>query len=440
MVGGLVAAGVAAAAGTGAWLGLRETGEYPQDTSTADLPEPDQVAWFWTGGVTSSAASVVVGLADIDWSTEPEVVVHLRAAGGQATSQATSGRANAAAGAERVYRVHFGELQSDTTYTVSVHVDGRPDAARGEGSFATFPEGAASFRVAFGSCARTGSNAAVFDAIVRSQPALYLCLGDLHYGNLASSDPADHRAELEVCLTSPAQSHLYRNVASGWFWDDHDYGPDDSDATSPSRSAAQASYQAMVPHYPLPDEGGAIYQSFTIGRVRFIATDARSERRARTMLGERQLSWFIDELVSASASHAAVVWASPTPWVGQDRVGIDTWPGFPEERRQIADALAQAGVTNLVMIAGDVHMVALDDGTNTDFSTNGHPGFPVLLASPLDQVSKANSGDYSAGFVNGNGQFGTVDVLDEGSDITITLSGRNWRDEVLLQHVFGVPA
>jgi len=46
--------------------------------------------------------------------------------------------------------------------------------------------------IAFGSCASTGSNGAVFDAIRATDPDLFVQLGDLHYGNLTSDRPGDH--------------------------------------------------------------------------------------------------------------------------------------------------------------------------------------------------------------------------------------------------------
>jgi hypothetical protein len=54
---------------------------------------------------------------------------------------------------------------------------------------------------------------------------------------------------------------------------------------SPSKPAARAAYQRYFPHYPLaasnsnnPDNADLpIYQAFTMGRVRILLTDSRSE-------------------------------------------------------------------------------------------------------------------------------------------------------------------
>ena len=54
-----------------------------------------------------------------------------------------------------------------------------------------------------------------------------------------------------------------------------------------------------------------------------------------------------------------------------------TWAGFDQERRAIANAISADGILNLVMVGGDAHMVAVDDGTNTDYSNGLDRGAPV---------------------------------------------------------------
>ena len=85
-------------------------------------------------------------------------------------------------------------------------------------------------------------------------------------------------------------------------------------------------------------------------------------------------------------------------------------------RGVIADAIAQAGIDNLIMVSGDAHMVALDDGTNSDYSTGGGASFPVFHAAPLDRPGSIKGGPYSDGTFDGAGQFGLLDIADEGDD------------------------
>src|SRR6185369_569902 len=98
--------------------------------------------------------------------------------------------------------------------------------------------------------------------------------------NIDKNDARLFRAAWQTTLTSPAQAALYRSVPLAYIWDDHDFGPNDGDSTAPGRVASRLTYQEFMPHYPLGAGAGdvPIYQAFTIGRVRFILTDLRSER------------------------------------------------------------------------------------------------------------------------------------------------------------------
>ena len=125
---------------------------------------------------------------------------------------------------------------------------------------------------------------------------------------------------------------------------------------------------------------------------------------------------------------------SSKPWLGVEGVDGDDWSAYAAERLAISDAIASAGVRNLIMVAGDAHMLAVDDGSNTDFSTlagiakgnsTARAGFPLFQVAPLTGYGSSKSGPYSHGcwgyqyFVNHH--FGIVDV-DDGDSSTVCVS------------------
>ncbi|MGY2003696.1 alkaline phosphatase D family protein [Blastococcus sp. SYSU DS1024] len=402
-------------------------------SATVVLPV-DSVEWAWSGAVTGRSAQVVAELSSGGGTARLAVVP---AAGGDRVRSAP-----AKPSAEGVVRLEVGGLEPGTPYRWTVEVDGDPDDSRGRGRLTTAPEGPASFTLAVASCARTGSSGAVFDAIRAVDPLLFLHTGDLHYANIERDDPALFGDRYEDVLTAPAQAALYRDVPIDYVWDDHDFGPESSDASSPARSAAREAYRTYVPHHELAEgPGGAIYHAFTLGRVRVVVSDTRSERTDTTMLGARQLAWLEQELVTASRSHALVLWVNPTPWIAPDQPGRDDWGGYADERRHIADTLAAAGVDDLVMLSGDAHMVAIDDGSHTDYSTSGGAGFPLLQAAALDSPGHVKGGPYSEGTFPGAGQFGTVTVTDDGgATVHVGLAGRTHTGEVLASLTVTLPA
>jgi alkaline phosphatase D len=279
-------------------------------------------------------------------------------------------------------------------------------------------------------------------------------MGDMHYRDIAVNNRDLFRAGYEGVLSAPNQGDLFRNGPLAYMWDDHDYGPNDSDATSPSRLASRLTYQEYVPHYPLAVGSGnvPIYQAFTIGRVRFILTDSRSERDTslippddpdKSMLGAAQKAWFKQELLAANGVYPLIIWVSTSPWLADPPgSGIDNWAGFQAERHELADFVAANDIRALLMVSGDVHMLAIDNGTNNRYNSQHKASFPIFQVASLDRPNPSflPANNYSEGQFPGSGQFGLVTITDNGQDsVTVLLNGRNYLDETITQLTLTMP-
>ena len=342
---------------------------------------------------------------------------------------------------DRVADFRVSGLDAATRYFYAVEVDGELDRVR-TGSFRTFPDDDRPLRLVFGSCARTGSNGQVFDAIRDTDPDVYVCLGDFHYGDVFVDDVDDYRQVFDVQLTRPAQAALYRSTPIAYVWDDHDYGPNDSNRGAPGRASAMVAYREYVPHYDLAGSDSAIFQAFTIGTTRVVLTDARSARDpqsdpdtpTKSMLGDEQRRWLLAELERSARDHDLVIWANPVPWVDPADPGADSWAGYDAERRMIAEHIASLGIDNLVMVSGDAHMVAIDDGTHTNYSTTDGVGFPLLHVAALDRPGSTKGGPYTQGPITGGGHFGVVEIRPGDTGVAVGLAAHDWRGDELLRH------
>ncbi len=387
--------------------------------------------WLWLGSVGPTEATIVAG------GLPARTAVTLT----HWSDTDAARRVGAMTDADGIARFELDQLPPGTDQHYAVRIGaGSTPVEEADRSFRTFEVGAQDLVVIAGSCARTGSNGAVFDRIVDAGPDLFVSMGDMHYASLESANPDDHLAQYAKALTNPGQGALYGSVPTAYVWDDHDYGPNDGDSTSPAREAVSTVYRQAVPHYGVEaDPAASIAQAFSVGRVRFVLTDTRSQRTGETMLGASQLEWLIAELQHASRTHALVVWVNPTPWISAADDSGDDWSNYPAERRRIADALVSADVDNLVMVSGDAHMVAIDDGSNSGYASDGSPGFPVLHAAALDRPGGTKGGPYSHGAITGSGQFGRIEITDDGGAVvSVRLSGHNWEDEELLSYEFDV--
>ena len=404
----------------------------PEAARLARVAEPPPVDFVWTGALAPTSARVTAGLRAAGDSVrlvlnpEPDSlpVVH-------------SERFAVPEGGTVVHAALDG-LTPDVRYRYAFEVGA--DTVRGA-AFRTPADGPFSFEVGLGACAVTGSESPVFDAIRAAEPLFFLHLGDMHYENIAVASRALFRRALGRVLRSRRQAALYRSTAVAYVWDDHDFGPNDADRTSPGREAARRTYQEMVPHYPLGAGSGdvPIFQAFTIGRVRFILTDLRSERdprgfgdaAERTMLGAEQKAWFKRELLAANGRYPVIAWVSTVPWIAPPSDGADHWGGYAAERREIADFVRDNAVRGLVILAGDAHMIAADDGTHSDYAAGGGAPIPVVHAAPLDQQESTKGGPYTIGpFTNGSflpphdGQWVLMRVRDDGgAEVCLDWSG-----------------
>src|SRR5688572_5662475 len=180
--------------------------------------------------------------------------------------------------------VRIDGLKPATQYFYAVMLDGAPAMVRPYPSFVTAPEPgtAGKTRVAFSSC--TGRYGFMTAAIwaemsARTKFDLLLMLGDNHYADSTAPEPQrrayyDHRRTL-------GYAEITRRVPTYAIWDDHDYGPNDSDMNAAGKEISLRTFQQFWanPSYGQDDDPG-VYFKFSRGDIDFFMLDnRRSEER-----------------------------------------------------------------------------------------------------------------------------------------------------------------
>jgi hypothetical protein len=323
-------------------------------------------------------------------------------------------------------------LQPNTKYYYAIEADGTvDDSADDIGTFTTPAVGPQSFSFITGSCNRY-PDTKIYKDFLNYNSLFYLNLGDFHYDDPCDADPQYHRDGYEQkVFNQPNQTEVFRNLAFAYIWDDHDYCGNDANGDNfPGTPAARRAYQEYIPHYPLAAGSGnkAIYQSFDIGRVRFILSDVRSPRiQNTTAMGTAQKQWFKDQLIDARNKNLLVAWACSYSWYG---VLDDNWGGEAAERTELSEFLRDSSIANMFIMNGDAHMFAIDNGTNGDFTTalDLPYEYPLMQAGPLDGTGSWKGGTYSEGqfyqFFTRASQYGLLEINDNGGDsICVTMKG-----------------
>lgn len=397
----------------------------------------------WCGNVSATGATVVVRLASSGLGVR---LTLSRSA--DLSNAAYSTRVTTQAATGNTAKLEIQGLLPSTTYYYGLEVEGvlRTEATT-RGVFRTFPLGASSLKIAFASCGDVqAANQSAYDAILAEQPMLFINIGDMQYADTNSTEIADYRRNYNGVLNQPNQAALYRGLPLAYVWDDHDFCGNGSDGTSIGRDTARRAFDESVPHYALAMPGGPIAQAFTIGRVRVIMTDLRSaadprgtsDTAAKTHLGEPQKAWFKQELINArDAGFPLILWVSTVPWIEAAGSGDDDWSVYSNERRELANFIRDNRIKNLVLLSGDMHALAYDDGTHSDYADGGGAPLVVFQAAALTSTGSIKGGPYTAGPIPGSQQYGLLEVTDTGgANVQCRFTGKRVGEGAKLTYVF----
>lgn len=408
---------------------------------TTGHPAPVAVALGPASGDVTKDSAVVWGrtegpaLVQVEWWPASAAVV---TDGGQSdrTPSAPTGSAPAAmrsvphttsAEQDFTFKTRIEALRPATTYFYRLWAmplsgaHGREQAAVSSlGSFRTTPRPTDATRVSFawsgdlggqGRCRQGEPHYPMLDRVRRLQPAFFVFLGDLIYGDEScptppnvpgSEKPAttldDYRAKHRYQHGAPTLRRLLAEVPIWAIWDDHEVRNNFSGPFDPQMPAGR---QALMEYWPIgvpQADGTRLYRSWRYGAdVEFFLLDTRQYRSRntdlddarKTMLGAQQRAWLLDGVTRSTATWKIIFTSVPlsNPDKGAPTIpGNDGWArgadgrGFETELTALVDAFRTQAVRNVVWLAGDVHYV---QGVAYDADTDGAPDFHEFIAGPL---------------------------------------------------------
>jgi len=278
----------------------------------------------------------------------------------------SSGEIKLDASTEFAGHVRIQGLSPSARYWYAPVLGGRMGAVAPYPSFMTAPPPGAKGKVrfAFGSCVgKDGVDAAACwgEMAERADFDLLLLLGDNHYAD--STAPAKQRAAYASHRRPAGYREITRRTPTYAIWDDHDYGPNNSDGTTAGKEDSLRTFKEFWanPAYGEPDNPG-VYFAFTRGDVDFILLDSRYYRTPnaavedgrKTMLGARQLAWLKERLAGSKAPVKIVGCGSEF----QTQTQPDCWSSFLRERNEILAFIEEKGIQGVIFISGDRHFTA----------------------------------------------------------------------------------
>jgi hypothetical protein len=410
-------------------------------------PAVPAVTHGWLGGVTATGAQVKVGVRNV---TDCRIVVKQGA-----STVVTTGYVTPNAAGVCVFNITGLSARTAYTWQVQYRSPGGDDTWAQFGQIRTTPTpGApASFRFGFASCAGSRAldasghtlsaantrNPWTYDRMLERGVNVFAHMGDLFYRDLTTTNIGPWRRAMRDSVIPSRSSRFFRTVPIIYTADDHDYSYDFN--THVARAQWRQVVDEFVPAGGLlaaPADGQEPFgQMFVWGRVRVIMLDARSERYqspTRTILGSVQLQALKDALLAAT--EPLIVVGVGTPWNGNSD---DAWGGSTNgaaaERAELGKFIFDNDLTDrVVLIHGDAHMLAYDDGTNTKFGAGVTVGPRLCAAAPIESSSSFKGGPYTGGTFptqteTANNeyptvmQYGVLEVVDSGDELDVTFRG-----------------
>ena len=82
---------------------------------------------------------------------------------------------------------------------------------------------------------------------MNKSPDLFIQLGDIHYSGTNSQIQSDFEYSYhELLHKNPTQSPLYTQTPFSHTFDDHDFGSNNANSSSPSSPNANSAYRSMI--------------------------------------------------------------------------------------------------------------------------------------------------------------------------------------------------
>lgn len=205
----------------------------------------------------------------------------------------------------------------------------------------------------------------IFDKIYNDHPDFMVWMGDNTYlrevdwnSKTGIVHRYSHTRSLKELQPLLGSVHHYA------IWDDHDYGPDNSDRSYWMKDFSLEVFKQfwVNPNY---GPGGGISGTFYWNDVQFFMMDNRWFRtpnnlktEKREFLGEQQLEWLIDALSTSEASFKFVV-------IGGQVLNpvVEDWSEnyakYDDERQQLLEAIRINEIQGIIFLTGDRHFAEL---------------------------------------------------------------------------------
>ncbi len=232
-----------------------------------------------------------------------------------------------------------------------------------------------------------GSHYQIFETLSKADPNFMIWMGDNVY--LREADWYTRRGILyrnTHTRSLPEMQHLLGHVHHYAIWDDHDYGPNNSDRSFRNKAWTKEAFDLFWANPTSGLNGEGITTIFQWADMEFYMLDNRWFRNSnnrkdidslnRVVFGQQQLEWLFDNLANSYAPYKFVVMGGQflnTSASHENLIALS-----PAERQQIIDFIYMNGIEGVVFLTGDRHHSEI-----SLLEARGQPRIYDVTISPL---------------------------------------------------------
>lgn len=361
------------------------------------------------------------------------------------------------------YHIILDQLQPGKKYNYTVFIDNKKITLPYETSFSSkklweWREDAPDFTVAFGSCMYInepevdrpgkpyGSGYTIFESISKKNPDIMIWGGDNTYLRESDWDSKTGIYHRNTHSRSIKEIQpLLAKTQNFAIWDDHDYGPDNSDRSFYNKQITQKAFKDFWAnkYYGMnPNQNEGVFSTFTWGDAQFFLIDGRFFRSpearitgAKTMLGTTQFEWLIDALSASEASFKIVVIGGQ---ILNTVLDSENYSHFPEEKEKLLQEITANKIKGIFFLSGDRHFAEMSMLTrNNSYPIYDWTVSPLTSGIASQKVLKEDNKYKVPGSAFVQHNFGTISFLgtQENRQMKLTLFDANgselWNKTIL---------
>jgi len=241
-----------------------------------------------------------------------------------------------------------------------------------------------------------GGGYSIFEAIDNKSPEIMLWLGDnIYTREVDFYSLSGYQKRYTNSRKLDEMQSLLKNTNHYAIWDDHDYGPNNSDRSNAYKQQALKAFQQFWanPTYGFNNINCAVTK-FKYNDAAFFLLDDRwfrspNNRKTgeRDYFGEAQLQWLVDALVSTDATFKFVAVGGQ---VLNSAAVYENYATYPKERKKLLNLLEKERIKNVIFLTGDRHHSELSKITRNGIDYYDFTVSP-LTSSPHNAIDEPNN-------------------------------------------------